>query len=160
MFQGYPSCTPPIVRTLSLLAALVVIVMIIGVQTLSPIASAKIDDNAPAESAEFSDTGNSAEAKAPPKKIVGTPAPNGEVLEPDPPNRYFDDGRPDLLSGRETAFERWTEENPDTWDLLDSQLRDCVYTYYVNAFGNSPETGIDWCLAQAERADAEEIAAD
>lgn len=83
------------------------------------------------------------------------PDPDDEVLEPDPPNRYFDDGRPDMLSGRETALERWTEENPDIWDLLDAQLRDCVYMSYVNAFGKSPEAGIDWCLEQADRADAE-----
>ncbi len=76
-------------------------------------------------------------------------------LEPDPPSEYFDDGRPDLLSGRQTAFERWTLDNAEIWDEMDRQLQDCVYMSYVNAFGSSPEAGIDWCLAQAERADAE-----
>lgn len=155
MFQDCPGCTPPIVRTLSLLAAAVIIAMVLAHEALSPAASAKIDDNAPAENAEYSDSGDSAEAKAPPKKaetkrdwpshvqVIGTPV--------------FDDGSPDMLPDREMAFERWAEENPDTWELLDDQLRNCVQSAYVNAFMNSPEVAIDWCLAQADRADAEGI---
>lgn len=92
---------------------------------------------------------------APTPTAVNAANAQDEVLEPDPPSRYFDDGRPDPLSGRETAFERWTLDNAELWDEMDPQLQECTYMSYVNAFGRSPEAGIDWCLAQAERADAE-----
>lgn len=46
MFQNCPGCTPPIVRNLSLLAAVIILTMIICVQALSPTTSAKIDDGA------------------------------------------------------------------------------------------------------------------
>ncbi|MEK7632191.1 MAG: hypothetical protein AAB473_00175 [Patescibacteria group bacterium] len=78
-----------------------------------------------------------------------------ETLLPDQPNEFFDNGEPDTLSGRATAFKRWTLNNGRIWDAMDRQTQDCVYMSYVNTLGNSPEAGIDWCLAQAERADAE-----
>lgn len=69
-----------------------------------------------------------------------------ETLLPDPPTEAFDDGEPDPLSGRTAAFERWCKNNTDLWEGMDSQIRDCVRTQYVNAFGTSPEAGVDQCL--------------
>lgn len=80
-------------------------------------------------------------------EVVSAPTePDYEALEPDPPSRYFDDGLPDPMSGRETAFKRWTTNHAGSWQLLDAKMQACVYIKYVNVGDNSPDRAIDECL--------------
>ena len=127
MFSDCPGCTPPIVRTLSLLVTTIIIVMIIAFEALSPTTLVKIKEDTPAENVEYDDSGDSAQAKALPKKA---------------------ETKRDWKTSEEraAAFDELWKADSEWWNY-EIRVRGCMRAIFIGDQLETYESAHDRCLA-------------